>query len=40
MVLKELILTISTLGECGGLDRILICNGFYFGEACGGLDRN
>ena len=43
MVLKELILTISTLGGCGGLERTdfqecliflkeLILNSFYFGR--------
>ena len=29
MVLKELILTVSTLGECS----------LYFGKVCGGLER-
>ena len=31
MVLKELILTVSTLGGCGGLERTNF-NSFYFGE--------
>ena len=30
MVLKELILTVSTLGGCGGLERTDF-NSFYFG---------
>ena len=33
MVLKELILTVSTLGECSGLERT-DCNSFNFG-GCG-----
>ena len=37
MVLKELILTVSTLGGCGGLERTDF-NSFYFG-GCGGLER-
>ena len=32
MVLKELILTVSTLGGCGGLERTHF-NSFYFGWA-------
>ena len=34
MVLKELILTVCTLGGCGGLKELkeLICNSFYFGR--------
>ena len=31
MVLKELILTVSTLGGCGGLEE-LIFNSFYIGR--------
>ena len=31
MVLKELILTLSTLGACGGLERTDF-NTFYFGS--------
>ena len=31
MVLKELILTVSTLGGCGGLERTDF-NSFYFGR--------
>ena len=31
MVLKELILTVSTLGGCGGLKE-LICDSLYFGR--------
>ena len=31
MVLKELIVTVSTLGGCGGPERT-DCNGFYFGR--------
>ena len=31
MVLKELTLTVSTLGGCGGLERTDF-NSFYFGE--------
>ena len=30
MVLTELILTVSTLGGCGGLERKLNFNSFYF----------
>ena len=37
MVLKELILTVSTLGGCGGLERTDF-NSFYLG-GCGGLER-
>ena len=37
MVLKEPILTVSTLGRCGGLEKTDF-NSFYFGE-CGGLER-
>ena len=38
MVLKELILPVSTLDWCGGLEE-LIFNSFYFGRGCGGLKR-
>ena len=31
MVLKELILTVTTLGRCGGLERVDF-NSFYFGR--------
>ena len=32
MILKELILTVSMLGGCGGLEKELILNSFYFGR--------
>ena len=32
MVLKELILTVSTFGGCGGLEKELILNSFYSGR--------
>ena len=31
VVLKELILTVSTLGGCGGLERMIFYS-FYFGR--------
>ena len=31
MVLKELILTVSTIGRCGGLERTDL-NSYYFGR--------
>ena len=31
MILKELILTVSTMGGCGGLERT-DCNSFNFGR--------
>ena len=37
MVLKELILTVSNLGGCGGLERIDL-KSLYFGGECGGLE--
>ena len=37
MVLKELILTVSTLGGCGGLERTDF-NSFYFG-GCSNVER-
>ena len=37
MVLKELILTVSTLGGCGDLERTDF-NSFYLG-GCGDLER-
>ena len=37
MVLKELILSVSTLGGLGGLERTEF-NSVYFG-GCGGLER-
>ena len=37
MVLKELVLTVSILGGCGGLE-INNFNTFYFGK-CSGLER-
>ena len=33
MVLKELIITVSTLGRCGGLESRGF-NSFYFGRVC------
>ena len=36
-VLKELILTVSTLGRCGSLEKIEF-NSFYL-QGCGGLER-
>ena len=33
MVLKELILTVSTLGRCGGLESREFIS-FYFGKVC------
>ena len=38
MVLKELILTVSTLGGCGGLERTDFQQ-FLHWEDCGGLER-
>ena len=38
MVLKELILTVSTLGRCGSLERTDF-NSFYFWEGSGSLER-
>ena len=38
VVLKELILTVSTMGGCGGLE-ITDFNSFHFGERSG-LERN
>ena len=37
MVLKELILTVSTLGGCGGLERMILTVSTLGG--CGGLER-
>ena len=37
MILKELDLTVSTLGRCGCLERTDF-NSFYF-EGCGSLER-
>ena len=36
--MKELILTVSILGECGGLERTDF-NSFYILGGCGGLER-
>ena len=38
MVLKELILTVSTLEECGGLERTEFLTVSTLGR-CGGLER-
>ena len=41
MILKELILTVSALGGCGGLERTHFYS-FYFASTlggCGGLER-
>ena len=38
MVLKELILTFSTVGACGGLERTGFLTVSTFG-GCGGLER-
>ena len=37
MVLKELILTVSTLGGCGHLERLILTVSTFGG--CGGLER-
>ena len=37
MVLKELILTVITLGGCGGLERLILTVSIFGG--CGGLER-
>ena len=39
VVLKEVILTVSTLGEDVRILKELICNGFYFGGECCGPKR-
>ena len=38
MVLKELILTVSTLGGCGGLERTDFYQFLHLG-GCGGIER-
>ena len=38
MVLKELILTVSTVGGCGNLERTNF-HSFYFAEDVAGLER-
>ena len=38
MVLKELILTVSTSGGCGGLERTHFITGSTLG-GCGGLEQ-
>ena len=39
VVLKELILTVSMLGGCGGLDKNSFLTGFLLWGGCGGLER-